>query len=80
MEQPDAMDEDVRLPPPGGQPVLHFGSIKPGDTARAVAAGVAAGNIFRQEADAEVLDLPEVWRRGAGAEGWRAEVERLTCA
>ena len=53
------MDEDVRLPA-GRQQPLVFGTIKPTDTSAAVAAGEAAGNIVRQRADAEVLDLPEV--------------------
>ena len=55
------MDEDMplRLPARGEQATL-FGTIKPGDSAAAVAAGVASGNIMRQAADAETLDLPEV--------------------
>lgn len=42
------------------QAPLVFGTIRPGDSAAAVAAGVAAGNIMRQAVDAEVMDLPEV--------------------
>lgn len=33
---------------------------RPLNTADLLAAGVAAGNIYRQAADAEVMDLPEV--------------------
>lgn len=55
------MDEDVdiKIPNRDGGPLV-FGTIQRGDAAAAVAAGEAAGNIFRQTADAEVLDLPEV--------------------
>ena len=59
--EPADMDEDMplRLPARGKEATL-FGTIKPGDSAAAVAAGVASGNIMRQAADAETLDLPEV--------------------
>ncbi|PRW05847.1 U4 U6 small nuclear ribonucleo PRP4 [Chlorella sorokiniana] len=67
------MDEDtpVRLPAVGEQPVV-FGAIKRGDTAAGLAAGIAAGNIFRQTADAEVLELPE-----ASAEQARKQQELM---
>lgn len=55
------MDEDIPLRlPVRGEQVTLFGTIKPGDSAAAVAAGVASGNIMRQAADAETMDLPEV--------------------
>jgi hypothetical protein len=55
------MDEDMPLRLPArGEAATLFGTIKPGDSAAAVAAGVASGNIMRQAADAETLDLPEV--------------------
>jgi hypothetical protein len=56
--EPTEMDEDVKVP--AGGPAAVFGAINPRDTQAAVAAGVAAGNIFKQEANAEVLQLPEV--------------------
>ncbi|KAI3428827.1 hypothetical protein D9Q98_007644 [Chlorella vulgaris] len=71
--EPTEMDEDApfKLPVAGQQPLV-FGAIRPGDSAAAVAAGVAAGNIMRQEADAEVLDLPE-----ASAEHMRKQQELM---
>jgi hypothetical protein len=56
---PSEMEETIKLPTAGQQPVV-FGTIKPVDSTAAVAAGIAAGNIMKQDADAEVLDLPEV--------------------
>lgn len=69
MEPGDGMDEDIRVPVAGGAQPLLFGTIKPGDSQAAVAAGVAAGNIICQDVDAEVLDLPEVgrWERERAA-------------
>lgn len=59
--EPTDMDDDVdiKIPNREGGPLV-FGTIQRGDAAAAVAAGEAAGNIFRQTADAEVLELPEV--------------------
>ena len=71
--EPTEMDEDVKLP--SGGPALVFGTIKPGDSAAAVAAGVAAGNIMRQEADAEVLELPEVSEGVISHHGLRSTAE-----
>ena len=65
--EPADMEEDVKLPPPGGAAPVLFGEIKKVDGAAALAAGVAAGNIIRQDVDAEVLDLPEV--SGGGGDG-----------
>lgn len=71
MDDTTEMDEDVRLPPRGQQPLV-FGTIRPGDSASAVAAGVAAGNIIRQAVDAEVMELPE-----ASAEHMRKQQELM---
>lgn len=55
------MEEDGPLPPPAGAPgAVRFGEIQRIDTKELVAAGIAAGNIFQQHADAEVMELPEV--------------------
>ena len=57
----DPMEEDLpapKAPPPGGH--IHFGELQPHNSRQMVEAGLAAGNIFTQAADAEVLDLPAV--------------------
>ncbi|KAL4445403.1 hypothetical protein ABPG77_011228 [Micractinium sp. CCAP 211/92] len=64
-------DVDIKIPNREGGPLV-FGTIQRGDAAAAVAAGEAAGNIFRQAADAEVLDLPE-----ASAEHARKQQELM---
>ncbi len=52
------MDEDG-LPKPGG-PAVRYGEIKALNTQEMVKAGIAAGNIFLQSAQAEVMELPQV--------------------
>jgi hypothetical protein len=57
-----------------GEAVM-FGEISRAGAADMVQAGIAAGNIYRQAADAEVMALPEVsgdvWCSPMGAVGWK---------
>lgn len=63
----EPMDED-RLPPPPG-PAVRYGEIKAINTQDLIKVGIAAGNIYTQSAQAEVMELPQV--RRAGARGGR---------
>ena len=58
----DPMDEDHAPVVVEGEAV-RFGAVRLG-AAEMVQAGIAAGNIYRQAADAEVLALPEVSAHG----------------
>lgn len=53
------MDEEG-LPRPLGGPAVRFGEIQALDTRSMVKAGIEAGNIYVQSAQAEVMELPQV--------------------
>jgi hypothetical protein len=61
----DPMEEDVPIPAPVQGDEIRFGEISRASGAEMLQAGVAAGNIYRQTADAEVMALPEVWLQPA---------------
>lgn len=52
--------DDVELPQALGKDAVRYGEIKAQSGSEMLAAGVAAGNIYRQAADADVMALPEV--------------------
>ena len=61
------MDEDGVRPPPGQ--AVRYGEIKALDTKDLVRQGIAAGNIYVQSAEAEVMELPQVRKRGGAGRG-----------
>jgi hypothetical protein len=71
------MDEDgVRQP---GGPAVRYGEIKALNTQDMVKAGIAAGNIFVQSAQAEVMELPQVGPHAPSPHSTALESQDVTC-
>ena len=74
----DPMEEDPPATTAGES--VRFGEISRAGAADMVQAGIAAGNIYRQAADAEVMALPEVsadvWCAPMGDPGWKPSVPK----
>ena len=76
-------EDDVELPQAVGKDTVRYGEIKAQSGQAMLAAGVAAGNIYRQAADAEVMELPEVTegyggRSICGVDGRRGRAASLS--